>query len=96
MNNARTVYKVGGEGYIELGRMSWKGSAGRMYVPQRVCKSMALTRDSKSLILFYDEQTGVLFAWADKALERKLRPVLLESRRKITEIIKDAREEGTK
>ena len=73
---------------VELGKISWKGSACQVYIPKAVVCSLGLNRTlNKALILYFDEQSGLLCVWTDSDLEKTLQPQIEEARKKALMLI---------
>jgi len=66
---------------VELGRISYKGNAARLYLPRRICDKLKLDweRDTTLIIMAHGENS--LFLVKDSEIADMLKPKILELRR---------------
>ena len=71
---------------VELGRITYKSSVASMYIPKRIAKLLHLNKwEDSSLVIFSVEDCG-FFLIKDAAIAQKLKPEILERRRRLDPI----------
>ncbi len=77
---------------VELGRIQYTGNTARVYVPAIVREALRLDpQKDNALVMIYDEEKGILILIRNDLLCDRLKPEILEARRKYKKIT-----EGTK
>jgi hypothetical protein len=68
---------------VELGRLQYAGNTAKVYLPQKVREALRLDpQKDNALVMIYDDESGILILVPNKLLCDRLRPEILEARRK--------------
>jgi len=74
-------YKEETGSVVELGRIEYKGSAAKLYLPKRVCNALKLDREKDSTLVIVAADHNSLFLIKDSAVAEMLKPQILEKRK---------------
>lgn len=88
MNNPKRLNIDGEQCHFAIAPISWKGGSCHSFLAKNIVSAVGLKRgEHKSLIFFYDKQSGLLCGFTDKELEQILKPRILELRKRASQFI---------
>ena len=71
---------------VELGRITYKSSGASMYIPKRIAKLLHLNREEDSSLVIFSVEDYGFFLIKDTAIAQRLKPEILERRRRLDPI----------
>ena len=73
---------------VELGRIQYSGNTAKVYLPAIMREALRLDpQKDNALVMIYDDESGILILIPNKLLCDRLKPEILEARRKYKKII---------
>ena len=85
-NELRLSDDLKGPPVVELGRITYKSSGTSMYIPKRIAKLLHLNREEDSSLVIFSVEDYGFFLIKDTAIAQRLKPEILERRRRFDSI----------